>query len=371
MAFPVLSDITGSVQKYFEDSWMDRPQEDFRTPLANSNLLEKAVIPKNSGQYAEFRKFSHFTPETESGNDSPKTYAESSTEANNEPTTGVSLTASIFRVGLEVICHWSQLANLVTDTDPTDLVAKTKDEFFIMVRRILHRLTNDRAVRTVNYNALSSTLGTIMTSAAMPQAFKTIYAGGANSFGDLTEDSVITMADLKRARSLLRNRRVPGMKGMGTNYACILSEASKDQLLEDPTFRDIVKRHEDWAQKTAGIGDLLASWEGLDFYLQDDDYRANLPAAGGALTTREDDGKVLVAHILGKGAMGYVDFGSGGSVARRTLRPSFKVQDISKTGTGITVGWRMYYQACVTDRVRGLNLAHTSRFTEDIDDIAE
>lgn len=367
---PVLSDLAGTIQKYFEDSWMDRPQEDFRTPMANSEYFESAKVPPNSGQFVEFRKFDHFTIETNGTDDTPKTYAESATDTSNEPTTGLTLSSSTFRCGLEVIAHWAPLSNLVTDTDPTDLVRKVKDEFFLYVRRVIHRLTNDRCVKSLSENALSASLGTIMGASNMPAPLKTIFAGGVNTFGDLTADSVFTMKDLKRARSLLRNRRVPGIDGkMGSPYVCFICEAIKDQLSEDPEFRDIVKRHQDWAGKVSKIGELLAEWEGLRFVLQDDDYRCKLPGAGGLLTTRSDAGSVLVAHVMGQNALGYVDFGGKGGERRRTLRPTFKVQDITKTGVGPTIGWRMYYQACVTDRVHGLNIAGTSRWVEDLDDI--
>ena len=89
MALTSLTTYSGSIQQYFETSWMDQPQEDFKTILANSSLLQKATIPAHKGQYAEFRKFTHFSVEAASASDAtPKTYTE-----NVEPSSPVSNSA--------------------------------------------------------------------------------------------------------------------------------------------------------------------------------------------------------------------------------------------------------------------------------------
>lgn len=357
-----IATITGTIQKYFEKSWMDLPKEEFRTPMANSDLLTKAVIPKNSGTYAEFRMFADMTVETNGTDDSPKTYSE-----NAEPSTAVAASASVFQVAFEMLADYFELGAIQAATDPIDLLKKKKEQFHTLIRRKMHMLTNDRCVKPITANVLNSS----QSPTPLPAPFKTIMTGGKSAFGSLTANDVFTMADFKTARSLLDNIGAPKAFGSGESglYAAIISNAVKDQLLEDAVFRDIVKRSEDRAGKAFGVG-MVIDWEGMRWIVQDDGYRCNLPSAGGALTTRKNTGAVHVAHVLGKDAMGYVDFGGSADVQRKTLMPKFKVQDLSVTGTGFTVGYRMPYQACVLNRRRGVNIAGTSNFNATIDDLA-
>jgi len=339
---------------------MDRPQEDFKTPLANSSLLEKATIPRNKGQYAEFRKFDHFDIETNGTDDSPMTYAE-----NSEPSTPVALAGTVIQVPFTMLAAYTEIGNVQEATDPIDLVKKAKDEFFVMVRRMVHRLTNDRMVKSITDN-IREDAGEVATAADLPSPFKAIYAGGVQQFEDLGSDSFITMSDFWRAVMLLRNANVPGV--YGRMYAAIIDEGVAAQLMDDAEFKDAVKRHQD-LNRQANVEGVLADYKGCRFILQDDSYRCALVDADGALTTRDNDGAVHVAHVLGKGAAGYVDFGGSATLARRTLRPTFKVTDTSKTGTGPSIGWRIPYQAACLDRRRGLNLAGTTAFGDSIDDI--
>lgn len=360
MALSQLSDLNGTIQKFFTKAWMDQPQEDFKTPLANSSLLETATIPAHSGQYAEFRKFAHFTPQSESGSDEPITFME-----NEEPATGYALSSTVIQVPLTMEAGYIELGNVYLATDPIDLMAKARSEMNLVVRRLIHRLVNQRFVVRLTEN-LRQDAGIVATAANIPYPFKNLFAGGLQQFADITPDDVIVMEDFKRARSYLRNSRVPGI--FGTLYAAIITSAVQDQLLEDEDFRDAVKRHRDLHNEAYQQGHLV-DYEGMRFMLQDDEYRAALAAGGGAMATRSNAGEAICAHVLAKGAAGYVDFGGAKSLARRRLRPHYKVQDISKTGTGPSVGWRQPVQASVIDRSHGLNIWGCSRFGENMDDL--
>lgn len=364
MALSSVTDINGSIQKYFEDAWMEMPQDDFKTPLAGSEYLDTATIPKNAGQYAEFRKFAHMTIEAVSAtDDTPKTYGE-----NAEPTSARALSSTIFRVPLEIIPGYVELGGFHVATDPIDLVAKNKDEAILLIRRTVHRLTNGRAVKAITYNTVNADVGTAVGSGNVPSAFKSIFATGVEGFEDVLTDTFFTANDFKRAVAIMRNSRIPGVKGV--QYVCFADNGVLATLSDDAEFRDSVKRHADMLGKYFASGDVIAEWEGCRFILQDDEYRCNLAASGGALTTRQDAGAVHVCTILGKHAMGYVDFGGSNTLARRTLMPKWKVQDTSKTGTGPTVGWRMAYQAVPLDNTRGINVVGCVKYNEKITDIA-
>lgn len=359
MAATATTTLTGTIQKYFEKKWMDQPQEDFRSPLANSELLDEGVLPKHAGQYAEFRKFDHMDPETDGTDDSPKTYAE-----NTEPSSALSVSTSVIQIPLELIRGYVDLGNVQLATDPIDLMAKYKDEMFLYVKRMAHRICNGHLVKGLSRVMSSSAIPPATTY--LPVGFDCVYAGGVLQFEDLTAESVYTLATFKRARLLLANVNVP--RYPDGYYRAVIDEAIQAQLLEDPEYKDAVKRHQDMYQKAHVKGE-VAMIEGFKFVLQDDPYRCNLPAASGALTTRVNEGGVHVAHVFGPHGAGYVPFGGAKTLQRTKMKPQFKVQDISLTGTNVTVGFTLPYQACVFDARRGLNIAGTTRYDESIDDL--
>lgn len=353
-----LAEVSGNVQKYFESRWMDLEQDDYDTPLANSELLETAVIPKNKGQYAEFRRFDPFTVEAQSAtDDTPKTYDETA-----EPSSPLDLSADIFQVPFQIFADYVKIGNIADATDPTGLVEKAYENFKTLVRRKVHMFVNSRCVKAIsdNIRADASTLAT-----TLPDPFKNIYAGGVDIFEDLTADSYITMDDIRRAVSILRN--TPGFLPIKDDMvACVLPQALIDQLMMDKEFREAVRYHQSMVDKVFVKGH-VADWAGARFIREDDPYRCKLDSEGGTVAKRNNSGRVYVAHFLGKGAMGYVDFGD--PAVRRRLNPKFKVQDISVTGTGPTIGYRMAIQACVMNSSRGLNLFGTSKYGTAVSDL--
>lgn len=359
MAASDVTTLAGTIQKYFEKEWMDRPQEEFLTPLCNNSALDTATIPKNKGQYVEIRKFDHFAPTGDGTDDSPKTYAE-----NSEPSTPLTQSASIIQIPFELLRDYVDMGAVQVATDPVDLMIKMKEEMFTYIRRMCHRLTNGHMVKQITRVLSSSAVPPATTY--LPEGFKAMMVNGKSAFADLNADDVYTMMDFKRARLLLANVGVP--KFANGRYKAVIDEAILAQLQEDPAFADMYKRHEALAKEIGRDGKLF-SWQGFDWILQNDEYRCHLPDAGGALTTRADAGQVHVAHVFGPHAAGYVPFGGSNSLNRTTMKPKFKVQDISVTGTNVTVGYTLPYQAAVFDRRRGLNIAGCTRFDETIDDL--
>ncbi|MBU1778028.1 MAG: hypothetical protein KJ899_15490 [Gammaproteobacteria bacterium] len=353
-----LAVVSGNIQKYFTDKWMDLDQNDYDTPLANSALLETATIPKNKGQFAEFRRFDDFAIEATSGtDDTPKTYSET-----DEPSSPLDMSASVFQVPFQILTDYVQIGNIADATDPTGLIKKAYENFKTLVRRKIHMFVNSRCVKEITDNLRedSSTLAT-----TLPEPFKNTFAGGVEIYENMTATSYLTMDDIRRGVSLLRN--TPGFRAIdGDMVACILPQALIDQLKVDKEFREVVRYHSQMVDKVMVKG-MIADWEGVRFIREDDPYRCKLASEGGALANRNNNGRVYAAHLLGKGAMGYVDFAD--PTVRRRLSPKFKVQDISVTGTGPTIGYRMAVQACVLNQSRGLNIFGCSKFGTSVTDL--
>ena len=169
---------------------------------------------------------------------------------------------------------------------------------------------------------------------------------------------VFTVEDFKRAKAALVNDGVPEVSpGM---HAAIIDNAICQQLESDPYFRECIMRGYKISEAFGGAK--TVDMYGLHFIIQDDPYRCKLASAGGALATRSDTGDVHVAHVLGKGAFGYVDLNDEKTMKRLMGGAGFKVQDISKTGVELTIGYNVPFQAGVIDRAYGLNIAGCTNY---------
>lgn len=342
------SGISGSVQVYFEKKWMDQARRSYETPLANSKLGMKASIPKHGGAYAEFRKFDDYTIPSAAADDAPKYFAES----DGDPGSGQTETATIIQVPLAELRDYVSLGNMVRSVDPIDVVKASYMKFETQIRRWVHRHVNEAFVNGVadtnSYTGGSNLAG----------AFNTMYAGGAENFSDLNAGSKFTVEDFKRAKVALANSGVPEVyPGL---HVAVIDHAICSQLEADPYFRELVIR----GYKTDKVfgGAKAIDIYGLRFIIQHDEYRCNLPGAGGALATRADSGAVHVAHVLGKNSFGYVDLGDARTRSRLMRGTGFKVQDITKTGVELTIGYNIPFKAAVIDDDYGLNIAGTTDY---------
>lgn len=344
--------MTGALQKYFTSAWMNLKKTDYETPLANSSHARTAVIPRNSGQTMEARFIDRFEPTVVSATDStPKLITET---AEN---TAKTMTATVVNIPLGEIQDHISLNPILLDTDPADLLVDVKEQLMVLVSRYVHRISNSAFVNECQ-DPNTWKIGTL------PTPFKTINAGeGVNNdvFADLTESSYHNWDSFLRARSILRNTRIPTFSG---SYKCVISDGIKEQLIEsDSRFGDWIKRHQDVATSVLQMG-VLPTYRGIDFIIQDDEYRAQLPNSGGTLAARNDSGRVQVATMFGKDAWTYLDL-----AGKRKLNPKFKVQDISISGNELTVSFRIPFNASVLQTRRGLNIAGTTNFYSDIDDL--
>jgi N4-gp56 family major capsid protein len=335
--------VAGSVQRWLDKKFMEMPERAYESPLANGMLGIKASIPMNRGQTVFFRKFAKFTV--------PTLYT-----IGAEPSSSQTISSSTVEVAIKEFADYVELGNLLADTDYIDLLRKCKDALIEALQRGIHRNVNNALVNAISDSTIFSGTGTYSSA-----ALTTRYTQGKSAFGELTADSYFTMQDFVNCRSRLRNDGVP--KPYPGLYAAVVDDAVAQQLIwDDADFGDMVKRHEDKVGKAFAKGELF-DYAGMRWTVQDDPYRCALPEAGGALATRSDTGSVHVAHVLGKGAYGYVQLGG-----KNPLKPSFKVQDITATGCMTTVGYRCPFRACVVDAAFGINLAGTTKYDKGVTD---
>lgn len=354
-----LDTLKGTVQGYFDRAFVEVAEKDYETPLANSDYGVKAKLAPKNGTFVQFRSFGDLPLVTNANNDSPKLYAE-----DEEPSAAMTLTDDVFQVSLQELAGYLNLRPRLIEQDPVDVLAMTKKRLVKWARRMIHTVVNDRFV--VPIGVAMTNLSNTYVQAPLP--LRTIYAGGAAGFTGLRADSFITLADVVRGASLLRNGNVPLIND---RVVCVIDSPGIQQLaLGDSKFMDAIKRVEDSSQRIFGAGSTV-DFAGVAFKVQSDGYRCNLSSEGGALATRKSTGKVRVCHLFGENTFGYLDLGEAGSEQRKLLSPSFKVQDITVTGNNITCALRFPCQAMVMQRNNGVNLAYTSAFDEKPEDLPD
>lgn len=342
-----VAQVAGAAQNYFKESWMNQERRKFRSPLASSELGMKASIPKG-GAYAQFRKFANFTVPTNGTDDGPKKYAES----DGDPSSGRTQSATLVEVPIAEMRDFISLGNILRAVDVVDQIELSYKLFETQIQRWAHRWVNQAFVNGVS-DTNSHTGGSYL-----PASLYTAYAGGAANFAALTRQQVFTVEDFKRAKAALVNDGVPEVSpGM---HAAIIDNAICQQLESDPYFRECIMRGYKISEAFGGAK--TVDMYGLHFIIQDDPYRCKLASAGGALATRSDTGDVHVAHVIGKGAFGYVDLNDEKTMKRLMGGAGFKVQDISKTGVELTIGYNVPFQAGVIDRAYGLNIAGCTNY---------
>ena len=354
-----LDTLKGTVQGFFDRAFVEVAEKEFETPLANSKYGVKAKLAPKSGTFVQFRSLGDLPLSVGTTNDSPVLYAE-----DQEPANPMVLSDEVFQVSLQELAGFLELRPRLIEQDPIDILTVTKQRLIKWARRMIHIVVNDRFV--VPLGVAVTNLSNTYVQAPLP--LRTIYAGGVAGFAGLRADSYITVADIVRGASLLRNGNVPLIDD---RIVCVIDSPGTQQIaLGDSKFMDAMKRVEDANQKIFGAGSTV-DYAGVTFKVQSDGYRCHLPGEGGALATRKNTGKVRVCHLFGENTFGYLDLGEAGSDQRQLLAPSFKVQDITVTGNKVTCALRFPCQAMVMERNNGVNLAYTSAFDEKPEDLPD
>jgi len=354
MADILTSTVNGSIQRYVNRKWYNQPRRKFLTPLANHAIGVPGMIPKNSGQKMEFRKFRDFPVPDNGTTDSPKIFK----ETDGDPSTGQDLSSVTVEIPLAAIRDFATIGKMVSMTDPIELTRLIRDLFNTQQMRWVHRWCNDSfVIKIVDENSFGAT--------PISDPFKTIFAQRAYNYAQLTREAVFETADFKRARAILMNRKVPMAFPEQNLYAAFVDDAIISQLESDPNFKEAVLRG--WkTTEVLGKAEFVDIY-GMRFILQNDEYRSALGGAqGGSHTVRNDSGAVHTAHVIGAHAFAYLDLGN----KKNRTTTAFKVQDITTTGVRTSIGWDIPFRTSVIDNEFGLNIAGCTNYDETLDDIA-
>lgn len=175
-------------------------------------------------------------------------------------------------------------------------------------------------------------------------AFQKMYAGNATSFAELVSGGSykLTSKDIQRAVGYLKKT------GAKPPIVCLMNAwGYEDLMIHDQEFRDLIKNQDLAILKT----NELPQWAGAKIGWQDDPWRENLLSAGGAEGTYAAAGAVHTTWIFGQESFGTVQL-----MGRNGLKPKFKVQDISKIGSEVTIGYFIPFKGGALNSTWGVAL---------------
>ena len=265
MAVNTTNTLTTTMQTYNDRKTL----EIAKTKFVYAQFGQKKPLPRNSGKTISWRRYNLFTPNA-------------TTQALTEGVVPTEQNLSQTTVNATV----SQYGAYVKISDLLDLTA-------------LDSVVRDSSV------LLGEQLGTVVdwvTRDAMLATTSVQYAGGAENTNAITNSSVMTVAEIRKAvRTLKKNKARPFNGGRGDHFICIVSPDVAYDLQSDTDWK-AVRQYQD---KEAIYSGELGSMFGVVFVESTEAYFAD--------NTAETPVTIHHSLIFGADAYGIVDIeGSGG-----------------------------------------------------------
>lgn len=321
------------VEKYIEKKFLER--ESYDTSLAASEYADEFTIPNNNGVYVEATRKNHVRL--------PENVSLSNETA--DPASGITLAVTKVKLPLEYIHEYAGIGTIAQDVTWIDLESWVNEDMPIALKRRLHQLTQNafKAGRYLPGVRNSSGVATTAFDTTVEKSSVSAYGltfnfdaavaafvDGKSAFSALQEGDRCKMSDIMGAKAALANSQAPKISG---RYICHLSEAMAIDLMDDDKyFRAAVQ-----AFKGEGIKEgTLTDYMGVRFVIDDEPFTENF----GAALVRASGGPIHTAIMHGGHAFAYVRLGKKGS----RVKPTFKVQDITKTGKEKTIGYTIPFQ---------------------------
>ena len=334
----VLDDASGRllVEKYLVEKFLER--RDFDTVMANSQFAQKFRLPAASGTYVEMTRKNRLRMPQKVSNSSPT----------SDPASGALLAGEKVKLPLEAIQEYVGIGTIATWTSWIDLEEWAKDDMPMALRRRMHQLTQNCfkvgrytpgvwAVDGTASTAFDTTVDASPTIEGVSFTFASapaFYVGGKGAFNSIAPGDRATMADFERMHAKMK---LAGAPMIGRRYVAVISDSMKQDLMRDDEY--FATAVHAWNGK--GISEnQVADYKGWHFLEDDEPFTEGYAAEG----VRATNGPIHSAFCFGKGAFGYLKLGG-----KESLRPRFKVQDITKTGVEFTIGYAVPFQVGIAN----------------------
>lgn len=335
------------VEQYLVEKYLK--EREFNTPLAQSGYGSSLNLPEMSGQYAKFTRPQKMrTPEV-------------ATE-DTDPESGAPMAYEQINIPIEWINDYTGFSTMAMQTSWIKLAEDAKTHMFESIKRYMNRAT--QAAMLVgrfkpghrNSAGLTTGAGSYPHFWTTPEpsmtafgqtfnfaSFPTYYINRKPAFAQLEATDKWTMDEFRQKRVLLANAGAHRING---KFIAVISESIQAELERDDEYFAAAIRNQGKSDKL--FAGQVADYAGMHWILDDEPFAMTL---GGTENKLVEGGNVHVAQVFGQDAFGYLRLGG-----KRGTRPTFKVQDISKTGTTVTAGYMVPFQVAVLNRAWGCNI---------------
>lgn len=311
-------------------------QREFNTPLANGNWALAQNIPTRSGDFARFHRVVHFRRPEKALTDAV------------DPLSGETLTLERVEAPMEFIHEFVSLGQQARQMSWLDLSNTVMNQLRITQRREINFLLQDMfkvgryqpfqrdaaGAFTVNPRTTVQATVTLRGNSFTFESAPTYYANRRGAFSDLTTNDRHTMDVYRQVHTRLLNSGAVLIDG---KLIAVISDAVKNDLMDDDKFFATAIR--DGSMRTKLSKNSLADYGGYHWVMEDEAFTEEL---GGTKDLFVSGGNVHTSHVFGMDAYGWIRLGGKNSV-----RPSFKIQDISKTGNELTIGYTVPFQGVI------------------------
>lgn len=352
MADNLLSNVVGTpsdptaglaaVEEYLVTSLLE--EREYNTPLAQTKYASNRNLPKKMGQYAKFTRRQKIR--------SPEVAKEAT-----DPLSAAPVSYEQLRVPIEWINDYAAVSLFLEDTSWLDVAEDFKELTVEAIRRYMNRAVqaaflNGRykpgyrnssgvTVGDATYPHFWTEAETTVTLYGQSFAFKKAprYYGGNKENLDAVNPATdyATMDLFRRIRVGLRNSGTPTING---KYVAVISEAVAADLKRDDKYFEAAIRNSKASDMI--FEGQLSDYDGWHWVLEDEPWTFNAAGNGSDETALLTSGNTHVCQVFGQDAFGHLRLGG-----KQTVRPKFKVQDISVTGNRTTVGYVFPFQAMI------------------------
>ena len=319
------------IEQYLEKKYL--AEREFNTPLVQSSYFSKLNLPKMAGQYIKFtRRNKMRLPEVAKESTDPLSASILSYEQINAP--------------IEFINDYVSISVMAQLTSWIDLAKDAKELTFEAIRRYMNRAVQASflmgRVKPGYRNAAGATVGDATNPHFWNEAEATVtlygqsftfqtapsYFGNSRAaFIDLQADDFVTMQLFRNARVRLKNagaRPYPDGK-----FVAVLSDSMRADLEMDDEYFQMAIRNQK-GQEGLFKGEIV-DYAGIHWVAEDEPWVLERGGDGVALAP---SGDVHVSQLFGQDSFGTMRLGGADAA-----RPTFKAQDVSKTGNTMTIGY--------------------------------
>lgn len=326
------------VERYLSKRFLER--RDWEGVLANSRHLDDRGIPAQNGQYVKFTRKDRFRrPE----------HVNLSSET-SDPASGAEMSTQIVQVPVEFIHEYISISTIAQMTSWIDLEQWADEDLPMALKRRMHELVQNAFIvgrmkpgrydssgdLTTPFDAEAEATVTLYGASFTFAHAPTYYANGRSNFSSLETSDRITWDDIRKVALKIK------LAG-GGNVVGYASSSLLNDLMHDGTDGEFFS----YAIRNNAVGaaalqqNKVVPYAGVTLIEDDQPFteefgHENVRALNGPIHS------LLLTSTAPK-AVAYINWGN----KKTQWKPTFKVQDISKTGKEKTIGYTVPFQAAV------------------------